>query len=107
MQPSPRAAVIAGLVGIGLVLATTVMEILLHGLHIEAWGAVSGCALVLVAAWSGALTLVRYRSHRHTEWLLFSIGSFGWAAGQLLWIAQITILGSTTLPSVLELWLIV
>ncbi|HEY4608218.1 MAG TPA: diguanylate cyclase, partial [Ilumatobacteraceae bacterium] len=103
LQPSPRAAVVAGLVGIGLVLCTTLLEILLHGLHIEAWGAVSGCALVLVAAWSGALTLVRYRSHRHTEWLLFSIGSFGWATGQLLWIAQITIVGSTTWPSVSDI----
>ena len=103
LQPSRRAAVIAGLVGVGLVLSTTVIEILLHGLHIEAWGAVSGCALVLVALWSGVLNLARYRNHRQVEWLLFSIGSFGWAVGQLLWIAQITIVGSTTWPSVSDI----
>jgi len=100
VQPSRHAALMAAVVGVGLVMATTVIEIAIHGLHIEAWGAVSGCALVLVPAWSGILNLKRYRSGRHIEWLLLAIGSFGWAAGQLLWIAQITIVGSTTWPSV-------
>ena len=98
-EPSRRAASIAGLIGVGLVLATTLLEIVFHGLHIESWGTVSGCALVLVPSWCGVLNLTRYRNERRTEWLLFSIGSFGWAFGQLLWIAQITIVGSTTWPS--------
>jgi len=94
----------AGLIGVGLVFATTVLEIAVHGLHIESWGTFSGCALVLVAAWSGVLNLARYRNDRRKEWLLISIGSFAWAFGQLLWIAQITIVGSTTWPSVSDIF---
>jgi len=102
-EPSRRSASIAGLIGVGLVLATTLLEIVFHGLHIESWGTVSGCALVLVPAWCGVLNLTRYRNERRIEWLLLSIGSFGWAFGQLLWIAQITIVGSTTWPSVSDI----
>ena len=71
----------------------------MHGLDVEAWGAISGSALVLVPAWAGVVLLARYRRDRSLEWLLFSLGSFGWAFGQLLWIAQITLNGSTTWPS--------
>ena len=99
MAPSRATAVRFGLVGLALILATTIIEVAVNGLHVESWGAVSGSALVLVPAWAGIVNYARYRSDRRREWLLFAIGSFGWSFGQLLWIAQITLDGSTTWPS--------
>ncbi|MEY2402307.1 MAG: hypothetical protein QOJ08_2418 [Ilumatobacteraceae bacterium] len=97
--PSLATALRFGLVGLALILVTTVVEVTIHGFHVESWGAVSGSALVVVPAWAGLLNLARYRSDRRIEWLLFAIGSFGWAFGQLLWIGQITLNGSTAWPS--------
>ena len=54
---------------------------------------------MLLPAWAGVTSLARYRSDRQREWLFLTIGSFGWAFGQLLWLAQITLNGSTTWPS--------
>ncbi|MEP7112544.1 MAG: PAS domain S-box protein, partial [Ilumatobacteraceae bacterium] len=99
LTPSRATAVKFGVVGLALILVTTIVEVALHGLDVESWGAVSGSALVLVPAWAGFAHWARYRSDRRLEWLLFSLGSFGWAFGQLLWIAQITLDGSTTWPS--------
>ncbi|HVE18614.1 MAG TPA: PAS domain S-box protein, partial [Ilumatobacteraceae bacterium] len=97
--PSRATAVRYGLVGLALIITTTLIEVAVHGLDVESWGSISGTALVLVPAWSGVTNLARYRSDRRREWLLFAIGSFGWAFGQLLWLAQITLNGSTTWPS--------
>ena len=100
--PSRVTAVRYGLVGLALIVATTLIEVAVHGLDVESWGSISGTALVLVPAWSGVTNLARYRSDRRREWLFVAIGSFGWAFGQLLWIAQITLNGSTTWPSFLR-----
>ena len=97
--PSRVTAVRYGLVGLALIITTTLIEVAVHGLDVESWGSISGTALVLVPAWAGVTNLARYRSDRRREWLLFAIGSFGWAFGQLLWLAQITLNGSTTWPS--------
>ncbi len=99
LTPSRATAVRFGLIGLALILATTLVEIALHGFDIEAWGAVSGCALVLVPASAGLLSLGRYRQDRQVEWLLLGLGALGWAFGQLLWIVQITLVDSTTWPS--------
>jgi diguanylate cyclase (GGDEF)-like protein/PAS domain S-box-containing protein len=99
LAPSRAAAVRYGVVGLALILTTTLLDILVHGLDVESWGAISGTALVLVPAWAGLVSLARYRREHSLEWLLLGIGSFGWAFGQLLWIAQITLNGSTTWPS--------
>ncbi|MEO8267985.1 MAG: EAL domain-containing protein [Ilumatobacteraceae bacterium] len=99
LVPSRATAIRYGAIGLALILVTTAIEVMLHGLDVESWGAVSGSAIVLVPAWAGVVHLARYRSDRRLEWLLFSVGSFGWAFGQLLWIAQITLNGSTTWPS--------
>jgi diguanylate cyclase (GGDEF)-like protein/PAS domain S-box-containing protein len=88
-----------GVVGLALILLTTVADVMVHGLDVESWGAISGTALVLVPGWAGLVSLARYRRERNVEWLLIGIGSLGWATGQLLWIAQITLNGSTTWPS--------
>ncbi|MGZ6950209.1 MAG: PAS domain S-box protein, partial [Ilumatobacteraceae bacterium] len=99
----PRAAAIRyGLGGLALIIGVTLVEIGLHGVDVESWGSVSGSALILVPAWSGWLLLRRYRVDRRPEWLLFSVGAFGWAAGQLLWIGQITLIDTTTWPSVAD-----
>ncbi len=99
LAPSRATAVKFGLVGLALILATTLVEIGVNGFDIESWGAVSGCAMVLVPAWAGLVNLGRYRYDRRLEWLLFGLGALGWAFGQLLWIVQITLLDSTTWPS--------
>jgi diguanylate cyclase (GGDEF)-like protein/PAS domain S-box-containing protein len=99
MVPSRATAIKFGLVGLALILATTLVDMSIHGLDVESWGAVSGGAMVLLPGWAGLLNLGRYRSDRRLEWLLLAIGSLGWAFGQLLWIAQITLSGSTTWPS--------
>ena len=98
-MPSRAAALRYGLVGLALILVTTLIEITVHGFDVESWGSISGSALLLVPAWAGVTNLARYRSDRRREWLFFAIGSFGWAFGQLLWLAQITLNGSTTWPS--------
>ena len=97
--PSRATAVRYGLVGLVLIIATTLVEIAVHGLDVESWGSISGTALLLLPAWAGVTNLARYRSDRRREWLLLAIGSFGWAFGQLLWLGQITLNGSTTWPS--------
>ena len=97
--PSRATAIRYGVVGLAFIGVTTAVEMLVHGLDVESWGAVSGSAMVLVPAWAGVAHLARYHVDRRLEWLLFSIGSFGWSLGQLLWIAQITLNGSTTWPS--------
>ena len=97
--PSRTTAIRYGVVGLAFIVVTTAVEMLVHGLDVESWGAVSGSAMVLVPAWAGVAHLARYHVDRRLEWLLFSIGSFGWSLGQLLWIAQITLNGSTTWPS--------
>ena len=99
LMPSRATAIRFGLIGLALLMATTALEVSLNGLDVESWGAVSGSALVLVPAWAGLLNFARYRSDRRREWLLIAIGSWGWAFGQLLWIAQITLDGSTMWPS--------
>ncbi|HSB88051.1 MAG TPA: hypothetical protein VLD86_17185, partial [Ilumatobacteraceae bacterium] len=99
LSPSPAAAIRYGLGGLVLIIATTLVEIALHGVDVENWGSVTSSALVLVAAWSGLLLLHRYRAEGRKEWLLFSIGAFGYAAGQLMWIAQVTLLDSDAWPS--------
>ena len=99
LKPSRATAIRFGLIGLALIVVTTTIEMALHGLDVESWGAVSGSALVLVPAWAGVTNLARYRSDRRVEWLFFSFGAFGWAFGQLLWIAQITLNGSTAWPS--------
>ena len=99
LVPSRATAIRYGAIGLALIFVTTAIEVILHGFDVESWGAVSGSALVLVPAWAGVVLLLRYRTDRRLEWLLFSLGSFGWAFGQLLWIAQITLNGSTTWPS--------
>ena len=99
LVPSRATAIRFGAVGLALIVVTTAIEVMVHGLDVESWGAVSGSALVLVPAWAGVVLLARYRRDRRLEWLLLSLGSFGWAFGQLLWIAQITLNGSTTWPS--------
>ena len=99
LVPSRATAVRYGIVGLALILLTTLVDIVVHGFHVESWGAISGSALVLVPAWAGLVHLARYRTERNLEWLLLAIGSLGWAFGQLLWIAQITLNGSTTWPS--------
>jgi diguanylate cyclase (GGDEF)-like protein/PAS domain S-box-containing protein len=99
MTPSRPTAIRFGLVGLAFIVLTTLIEVSLHGFDVESWGAVSGSALVLVPAWAGLLHLGRYRTDHRREWLLIAIGSFGWAFGQLLWIGQITLNGSTTWPS--------
>ncbi len=68
-------------------------------MHVESWGSVTSSALVLVPAWGGLLMLARYRVDRRLEWLFIGVGSLGWGAGQLLWIIQITVTGSTAWPS--------
>ena len=93
VMPSRGTAIRFGAIGLVLIVATTIVEISLHGLDVESWGAVSGSAMVLVPAWAGLVNYARYRSDRRREWLLFAIGSWGWAFGQVLWIAQITIVG--------------
>jgi diguanylate cyclase (GGDEF)-like protein/PAS domain S-box-containing protein len=103
LMPSRATAIRFGLIGLAFVLATTLVEIGVHGLDVESWGAVSGCALVLVPAWAGLLSLGRYRTDRQVEWLLVGMGAFAWAFGQLLWIVQITLIGSTTWPSFSDL----
>ncbi|MDP9464231.1 MAG: PAS domain S-box protein, partial [Actinomycetota bacterium] len=100
--PSRSAGVRFGLIGLALILATTVVELGLHGLDIESWGAVSSSAMVLVATWSGLLMIGRYRVDRRLEWLLIGVGAFSWAVGQLLWIVQITLFDSTTWPSIAD-----
>lgn len=97
--PSLAASVRLGLIGLGVILAATVVEMDLHGLHVESWGWVSSSALALVAAWSGLSILGRYRSDRKLEWLLLGVGALGWAFGQLLWIIQVSVIGSTAWPS--------
>ncbi|MEY2444078.1 MAG: hypothetical protein QOE00_658, partial [Ilumatobacteraceae bacterium] len=97
--PSRSAAVRYGLGGLALIIVTTFVEIALHGLDVEQWGAVSSVSLVLVAAWSGFLLLRRYSADRRLEWLLLAVGVLGWATGQLLYSIQITLLDSTTWPS--------
>ncbi|MEP7114905.1 MAG: hypothetical protein ABI862_16690, partial [Ilumatobacteraceae bacterium] len=97
--PSRRTAVRFGLIGLALIITTTLIEIAVHGLDVEVWGSISGSALLLLPAWAGVANLIRYRADRRIEWLLFSLGSFGWAFGQLLWLAQIWLVGSTTWPS--------
>ncbi len=97
--PSRSTAVRFALVGLSLILLTTLIEIAVHGLDVEVWGSISGSALFLLPAWAGLANLIRYRAERRIEWLLLSIGAFGWAFGQLLWLGQITIDGSTTWPS--------
>ena len=99
LVPSRATAIRYGAIGLALIVVTMAIEVMLHGFDVESWGAVSGSALVLVPAWAGVVLLLRYRSDRRLEWLLFCLGSFGWAFGQLLWIAQITLNGSTTWPS--------
>ena len=99
LVPSRATAIRFGAVGLALIVVTTAIEVMVHGLDVESWGAVSGSALVLDPAWAGVVLLARYRRDRRLEWLLLSLGSFGWAFGQLLWIAQITLYGSTTWPS--------
>src|SRR4249919_3329353 len=91
VTPSRASAIRIGLIALGLIVATTVVEIALHGMHLESWGSVTSSALVLVPAWGGLLLLARYRIERRLEWLLIGVGSLGWAAGQLLWIIQITL----------------
>ncbi len=103
MAPSRAAAVRYSIVGLALILTPTLLDMLVHGLDVESWGAISGTALVLVPAWAGLVSLARYRRERSLEWLLLGIGSLGWAFGQLLWIAQITLNGSTTWPSFADL----
>ena len=98
--PPRSAAIKYGLGGLVLIIGVTLIEIGLHGLNVESWGAVSSSALILVPAWSGFLLLRRYRVDRRREWFLLAIGAFGWATGQLLWIVQITWIDSTTWPSV-------
>ena len=98
-MPSRTAAIRYGLGGLALIVATTFVEIGLHGFNIEKWGAVSSITLLLVSTWSGLLLLHRYRSHRHIEWLLLGIGVLGWAVGQLLYSLQITLTDSTAWPS--------
>ena len=98
-MPSRATSVRYGLVGLALILTTTLIEIAVHGLDVESWGSISGSALMLLPAWAGVTSLARYRSDRQREWLFLAIGSFGWAFGQLLWLAQITLNGSTTWPS--------
>ena len=88
-----------GLIGLALIAVTTIIEMSLHGLDVESWGAISGSALVLVPAWAGLLIFTRYRRDRQIEFLLLAIGAWGWAFGQLLWIVQITLSGSETWPS--------
>ncbi|MBK5332880.1 MAG: EAL domain-containing protein [Ilumatobacteraceae bacterium] len=99
MDPSRATAIRYGLVGLALILMTTFVEVAVHGLDVESWGSISGSALMLLPAWAGVTSLARYRSDRQREWLFLAIGSFGWAFGQLLWLAQITLNGSTTWPS--------
>jgi diguanylate cyclase (GGDEF)-like protein/PAS domain S-box-containing protein len=99
LTPSRATAIRFGLLGLSLIVVTTIVEVALHGFDVESWGAVSGSAMVLVPAWTGTTSLFRYRLDRRIEWLLFSIGAYGWAFGQLLWIAQITLNGSTAWPS--------
>ncbi|HEY7626562.1 MAG TPA: hypothetical protein VH761_05820, partial [Ilumatobacteraceae bacterium] len=99
LNPSPSTALRYGLIGLALIAGTTSVEIVLHGVDVEQWGSVSSSALVLVAAWSAVLLLHRYQADRHKEWLLFSIGAFGYAAGQLMWTAQVALLDSTSWPS--------
>ncbi|MEP7045296.1 MAG: EAL domain-containing protein [Ilumatobacteraceae bacterium] len=99
LQPSRATAVRFGLIGLALILTTTTIEVAVHGLDVESWGSISGSALFLLPAWAGVANLRRYRSDRRIEWLLIAIGAFGWAFGQLLWLAQITLNGSTTWPS--------
>ena len=97
----PRAPLRSGTgsVVLSLIVGTTLVEIGLHGVDIEQWGAISSISSLLVAAWSGLLLLHRYRSDRRLEWLLLSIGVLGWATGQLLYSIQITLFDSTTWPS--------
>lgn len=99
LSPSPSAAVRYGLIGLALIIGTTLIEVALHGIDVEQWGSVTSSALVLVAAWSGVLLLHRYQADGHKEWLLFSIGAFGYAAGQLMWIIQVALLDSSSWPS--------
>ncbi len=99
LTPSRAAAVRYGLGGLGLIVFTTLIEIGLHGLNVEKWGAVSSLTLMLVSTWSGLLLLHRYRVDRRLEWLLIGIGVLGWATGQLLYSIQITLTGSTAWPS--------
>ena len=99
LAPSPAAAVRYGLAGLGLIVATVALEVVLHGLDIEAWGSITSSALVLVPIMSGLLLLHRYRAERRMEWLLFSIGTFAYGAGQLMYIIQTTVVGSDAWPS--------
>ena len=99
VTPSRRAAVTIGLIALGMIVATTTLEIAVHGLDVERWGSITSSALVLVPAWCGVLMLARYRLDRRREWLFIALGSLGWAAGQLLWIVQMTAFDSTTWPS--------
>ena len=103
VTPSRTAAVTIGLIALAMIVATTVLEIALHGLNVEHWGSITSSALVLVPVWSGVLMLARYRIDRRLEWLFIGLGSLGWGAGQLLWIVQITLIGSTTWPSVADI----
>jgi len=77
--PPRSAAIKYGLGGLVLIIGVTLIEIGLHGLNVESWGAVSSSALILVPAWSGFLLLRRYRVDRRREWFLLAIGAFGWA----------------------------
>jgi diguanylate cyclase (GGDEF)-like protein/PAS domain S-box-containing protein len=97
--PSRSTAIRYGLSSLALIVVTTIIEMTQHGLDVESWGAISGSAMVLIPAWAGLLAVGRYRRDRQIEYLLIAIGAFGWAFGQLLWIAQITLDGSTTWPS--------
>ena len=96
VTPSTAAVVKIGLIALALIVATTSVEIAVHGLDVESWGSVTSSALVLVPALAGLLMLARYRLDRHLEWLFIGLGSLCWAAGQLMWIIQITVIGSNT-----------
>ena len=103
VTPSRSSAIKIGLIALALIVATTIVEIALHGLHVESWGSITSSALVLVPTWGGLLMLARYRLDRRLEWLFIGLGSLGWAAGQLLWIIQITLIGSQAWPSAADI----
>ena len=101
--PSRSTAIRYGLISLGLIAFTTLLEMSQHGLDVESWGAISGSAIVLVPAWAGLAMFTRYRRDRQIEFLLLAIGAWAWAIGQLLWIAQITLSSSETWPSFADL----